>query len=148
MRWSMSVCTVMCCIGYGAAALWDEKERQVPRLLSYFVCAGALAEVFAQWKQGTVHGLSQVFSLGFFLVIWVAWRKGLVGKADVYIVFSMVLLLGIRGNYPEVLFGESLFFVLAFAGAGIRMIFPGKKRGCPLISHLFFAFLWVRLMIL
>ena len=143
----MKLCTIICCIGYGAAAWQDEKEGQVPRLLSYFVCAWSLAAFVIQWKKGAVIWGSMLIFWGFFLLICMFWKKGLLGRADVYMIFSMLLLLSLLGDAEGVLFGEALFFALAFAGAGARMICTGKKEACPLILPLFAAFLCSRLLI-
>lgn len=144
----METCTILCCIGYGIAALWDEKERQVPRICSYCVCAGALTAFFIQWNKEKVYWDSVVISLGFFCMICICCKKRLLGKADVYMIFSMLLLLCTLEEGWNLLLGETLFFLLAFASAGIRLFFLRKKDSCPLVFHLFLAFLCSRLLLL
>lgn len=145
----MGACTILCLIGYGIAVWRDEKEHQVPRILSYFVCGGALAEFFIKCRKEPCCWSSIIVSIGFFAMICIFCKKGLLGKADVYMVFSMLLLMSTRGEGMNVLFGEALFFTLAFAGAGIRMLlFRTEERACPFIAHLFAAFLCSRFLIL
>ena len=143
----MTVCTILCCIGYAAASWQDEKEHQVSRIFSYFVCILALLEWYLHFIKGEIVWSAAVISAGFFAVICLFFQKGKIGRADVYMIFSMLVLFSLEGEGAKVLLTESLFFSLAFGSAGFRLLISGRSGVCPLVLHLFGAFLCSRLLI-
>lgn len=143
---------IICCILYGAASVSDEREMKIPRLISYLECLSA----FLCWcirfltdREFSVGNL--VVSLGFLGIFFAFYRKGQIGLGDVFLVFSMLVLMSCGQQTMALLWKENIFFCIAFFSAGVRLLVQrfGKKRenagGCPFAIHLFAAFLFVEM---
>lgn len=139
---------IICCILYGAASIFDERERKIPRILSYLVCllAGICWCIqFFMNRQFSIGNL--VVSLGFIGILFIFYMKGQIGLGDLYLILSMLILLSFGQSTIELLWKENLLFCIAFLSAAIRLLIQriGKKRkdpsGCPFALHLLVAFL-------
>lgn len=140
----------ICCVLYGVASYFDEKEQQIPRLLSYLVCLGAIISWCIQFFINRVFVPGNLFvSIGFFAVLLVFYSKGQIGRGDLYLVFSMLVLLSNGQSTYELLLRENLLFCITFFSAAVRMIIKrigGEKiqgSGCPLAIHLMIAYVIV-----
>lgn len=139
----MHIFEILCCIGMGAASWCDEKEHLVPRGLSYFYCMSAAGA----WICSET-GMAGVLTASVFAVLTGIFSiRGMIGRADVYMVFAVSLLLSTGKDAAEMITAQAFCLILAFAGAGIRMTVFRKKEGCPMILHLFSAFLCSKLLI-
>ena len=141
---------MICCVLFGIASWFDERERKIPRYISYMECLAAIL----CW--GCYYFINKTFSLGnlvlsasFFAVIFLFYLKGQIGRADLYLVFSMLVLLSRGQTMPELLWEENLLFCIAFVSASVRLLMCRlvKKKtiqsGCPFAIHLFFGYLTV-----
>lgn len=141
---------IICCALYGMASYFDEKERQIPRILSYFVCLGAAISWCIQYfmNRQFVPGNLMV-SLGFFGVLVVFWLKGQIGLGDLYLVASMLILLSNGQPTFDLLRKVNMLFCIAFFSAALRLLFRRLRKkksgqpGCPFAIHLLAAFLIV-----
>ncbi len=141
---------IICCALYGVASYFDEKERQIPRILGYLVCLGAAIAWCIQFfiNREFVPGNLGI-SLCFFGILVVFWIKGQIGQGDLYLVFSMLILMSSGQPTLELLQNENMFFCIAFFTAALRLLIKkfGKDRtnqpGCPFAIHLWVAFLIV-----
>lgn len=134
---------ILCCIGMGLASWCDEKECLVPRKLSYFYCIAAVGS----WFFAGASMLGILTALLFTVLTGIFSIRGMIGRADVYMIFSVSLLLSIQKDATAMMTAQALCLTLAFASAGIRMIVTSRKEGCPMILHLFSAFLCSKLLI-
>lgn len=141
---------IICCVLYGIASYWDEKERQIPRILGYLVClcAGISWCIRFFMNKEFVPG-NLLVSLGFFGILVVFCIKGQIGQGDLYLVFSMLLFLSDGQSPFELLCKENMFFCIAFLTAAIRLLIKRLRKrksdqpGCPFAIHLLVAFLLV-----
>lgn len=139
---------IICCILYGAASLFDEREMKIPRIISYLECIFAILcwcvrfFINREFSTGNL-----AVSLGFLGIVLIFCMKGQIGLGDVFLVFSMLTLMSCGQPTIELLWKENLLFCMAFFSAAIRLLVQRfiKKRdnpqGCPFAIHLFGAFL-------
>ena len=140
----------ICCILYGIASYFDEKERQIPRVLSYLVCLLAVVSWCIQFfiNRMFIPG-NLLVSIGFMVLLLLFCKRGQIGQGDLYLIFSMLVLLSSGQPTLELLFKENLLFCIAFLSAAIRLLIRrigGKKHiqpGCPLAIHLMIAYIIV-----
>ncbi|MBQ8662785.1 MAG: hypothetical protein IJ471_02910 [Eubacterium sp.] len=141
---------IICCALYGAASYFDEKERQIPRILSLLacLCAGIGWGIQYFMNRQFVPG-NLVVSFGFFGVLVVFWLKGQIGLGDLFLVASMLVLLSNGQPTFDLLRKVNMLLCIAFFSAAIRLLVrrvrkdSSKQPGCPFAIHLSAAFLIV-----
>lgn len=143
---------IICCVLYGTASFFDERERMIPRIIGISVCGVSLLGWCIQFylnKQFSIGNL--LISAGFFGILFIFYMKGQIGLGDLFLVFSMLTLLSCGQPAIELLWKENLLFCIAFLSAAIRIFVQRfyqkyvKKqecsKGCPFALHLFVSFL-------
>ncbi len=129
---------------FAISAFWDEKERKIPRLISYIECLFAVAVwLWAYWSGMRFIGINVLVFWGYFGLCSLFFAGNYLGRADLYLIFSMLLLLRVLVAAKDFFPAVVLFFLTAFVSAGIRLGVTGDKRGCPLGTHLLGGFLLV-----
>lgn len=140
----------ICCILFLFAVICDERERKIPRYLSYMecICAVVCWCVSGAVNRQTVFGNLAV-SAGLFGVLCLCCVRGQLGRADLYLILSMFVLLSQRQPTRELLWEENMLLVVAFMTAAIRLLIQrirggkNKKKGCPFALHLLLGYLFV-----
>lgn len=138
----------VCCVLFVVASIFDERERKIPRWLSYLeclcacICWCARFYVNQQWVLGNLMVSISLFGLLFFFYL-----KGQIGRADLYLVFSMFVLLCQGQTTRELIWEENMLLCVAFLTASVRLLIrrfnKGKtyQPGCPFALHLLLGYL-------
>ncbi len=135
---------VTVCFLFGISAFWDEKEGKIPRMISYTECFLAVAVWLLAYGYGMRFAWINVWVFwGYFGLCSLFCVKHCLGRADLYLIFSMLLFLRVLVAGEDFFLAVVLFFLTAFISAGIRLACSGGKNGCPLGAHLLGSFLLV-----
>ena len=138
----------ICCVLFLAAGIFDERERKIPRYISYMecicacICWGIRFYVNRQLVIGNL-----VVSIGLFGVLFFFFLRGQIGRADLYLVFAMFVLLSQGQSTRELIWEENMLLFVAFISAALRLLLrrlvkrEKSQPGCSFAIHLLLGYL-------
>lgn len=145
-----TVLRLACCVLFVIASVSDERERKIPRLISYLECLCACACWCVEFyvNRQFVFG-NLIVSISLFALLFFFYLKGNLGRGDLYLVFSMFVLLSQGQSTRALIWEENMLLCVSFFSASVRLLFRRFKRrrtsqpGCPFAVHLLLGYLVV-----
>lgn len=137
-----------CCVLFMIAGIFDERERKIPRLISYMeLFAAALCWLDRHYVNQCFSWKNFLASAGLFTVLFLFYKTGKLGRADLYLVIAMFILLSHGQSVRALIWEENMLLCIAFLSGAIRLWGRRFTRsrdvqpGCPFGVHLLLGYL-------
>lgn len=137
-----------CCVLFVIAGIFDERERKIPRLISYMELLTASLCWLSRFYVNQCFSWKNFWaSVGLFAVLYWFYMKGQLGRADLYLVIAMFVLLSRGQSVRALIWEENMLLCIAFLSGALRLW--GRRwirardvqPGCPFGMHLLLGYL-------
>ncbi len=141
-----TVISLGCCVLFIVAGIFDERERKIPRYISYLAVSCSFFDWFLQCYVNQKFVLSNfIVSAGMFGLIFIFYLRGQIGRGDLYLILSMFLLLSEGQSTRALIWEENMLLCVAFLSAALRLALRGLRKkhyqpGCPFAMHLLLGY--------